>query len=78
MSNLILTPYNDPFFYETLATPIPSPGGLPPDMQSPAAMVFRVGESVAVPMNVAETVEYMFGGEQDEREEEIGLYEEDE
>lgn len=75
---MILTPYNDPYFYETLATPIPSPSGLPPDMITPNAMVFRVGSDVAVPMGVEETVEYMFGGEQEEREEEIGLHEGDE
>jgi len=68
---MILTPWNDPFFFETLATPIPSPSNLPPDMQSPNAMVFRVGESVAVPMGVDEVIEYMFGGELDEREDEI-------
>lgn len=67
---MILTPYNDPYFYETLATPIPSPTG-PPDLITPNAMVFRVGSDVAVPMGVDDTVEYIFGGEHEEREEEM-------
>lgn len=67
---MILTPSNDPYFYQTLATPIPSPS-LPNSMVTPNAMVFKLGESVAVPMGLNETIEYMYGGEWDEREEEI-------
>lgn len=68
---MILTPDNDPFFFVTLATPIPSPN-LPASMISPTSMAFKLGETVAIPMGLDETIEYIFGGELDAKELEIG------
>jgi len=62
---MIATPYNDPFFYDILSLPIPSNRNLPNSMVNPNSMVYRVNESVAVPMTLKETIDYMYGGEWD-------------
>ena len=67
---MILTPYNDPYFYLTLATPLPSPV-LPRDMWEPQALVFRPGEMVGEGIAGQALEEYLWGGEWDAREEEL-------
>lgn len=68
---LILTPDNDPFFYPTLAAPPPQPGQTR-DQIVPTALVFEPGQTVGRPATAEELREYIWGGEYDEREEELG------
>lgn len=69
---MILTPANDPLFYNTLATPPPQRGSRNWEIQ-PQALVFEPGQLVGRPASASEVREYLYGGEYDERAGELGL-----
>ncbi|MBP0016241.1 MAG: hypothetical protein J7647_01635 [Cyanobacteria bacterium SBLK] len=67
----ILTPDNYPFFYQTLALNRPPQPNVPRSEYLPTALLFAPGESVGREANVAETREYLCGGEWDARSREL-------
>ena len=64
---MILTPWNDPFFYTTLR------GELPPDFTPELNVVFDVNSLTLETRTSEEMREFLFGGEY-EQNEEMGLY----